>query len=157
MRPYIAVVGSGERHAVLDEMAYDVGRLLADSGAVCVCGGLGGVMAAVARGVRTAGGTTLGLLPGPDRAAANSWVDVAVPTGLGELRDGLVVRAGDAVIAIGGGWGTLAEIALARKADRVVVGLHTWVLPEVLVAADPPDAVGRALAACGEADRRSPP
>jgi uncharacterized protein (TIGR00725 family) len=112
---------------------------------VVVTGGLGGVMAAACRGAHDAGGTTLGILPGSDRAAANQWVTVAVATGLGELRNGLVVRAADAVIAVAGEYGTLSEIALALKAGKRVVGLGTWQIRGVLVAPDPVAAVALAL------------
>ena len=91
-----------------------------------VCGGLGGVMEAACRGARDAGATTVGILPGDDRGAANEFVDLAVATGLGEGRNLLVVRSADALIAIGGGHGTLSEIALALKAGKRVVGLGTW-------------------------------
>jgi uncharacterized protein (TIGR00725 family) len=125
----VAVVGAGDdRDPVALERAEEVGRRLAEHAAVLVCGGLGGVMAAACRGAAGAGGRTVGLLPGADRTAANPWVEVAVPTGLGELRNGLVVRAADAVIAIGGGYGTLSEIALALKLERPVIGLGTWEL-----------------------------
>lgn len=142
----MAVVGAGEgaAQAALDD-AENVGAELARRGAVVVCGGLGGVMQAACRGAVHAGGTTLGILPGNDRAAANPWVTVAVATGLGELRNGLVVRASDAVIAIAGEFGTLSEIALALKAGRRVVGLGTWEIRGVRVAADPVSAVALAL------------
>jgi uncharacterized protein (TIGR00725 family) len=109
-----------------------------------VCGGLGGVMDAACRGAKDAGGTTVGILPGTDRAAANPFVEVAVATGLGEARNALVVRAADAVIAIGGGYGTLSEIALALKAGKRVVGLGTWAVEGVEVA-DSPDAAVEAV------------
>ena len=119
-----------------------------------VCGGLGGVMEAACRGARSRGGETVGLLPGEDREAANGWVRLAIPTGLGEGRNLLVVRAADGVVAVGGGWGTPSEIALALRAGRPVVGLGTWELrrkgepvPGILVAADPRAAVAMALAA----------
>ena len=105
-----------------------VGRLLAERGAIVVCGGRGGVMEAACRGAKSAGGATLGILPGLDRAEANEFVDFAVPTGLGEARNALVVRAADALIAVGGAWGTLSEIALALRAGKTVVGIHTWEL-----------------------------
>jgi uncharacterized protein (TIGR00725 family) len=126
--PYIAVVGPGTApgHAISD--AEQAGRRLAEAGAVVVCGGLGGVMEAACRGAQSAGGTTLGILPGADRAAANIWVDIAVPTGLGEARNALVVRAADAVVAVAGEFGTLSEIALALKAGKPVVGVDTWSL-----------------------------
>ena len=128
---FIGVVGSGDADDRLEAQAEEVGRRLAGAGAVVVCGGLGGVMAAACRGAVTAGGTTVGLLPGEDRAAANRWVTVALPTGLGELRNGLVVRASDALVAVGGGYGTLSEIALALKTGCPVVGLEVWPLPPV--------------------------
>jgi len=106
--------------------AEDVGAAVAEAGCGLVCGGLGGVMEAACRGARSRGGLTLGLLPGLDREDANGWVVVAVATGLGEARNALVVRAADAVIAVGGGWGTLSEIALALKTGVPVVGLATW-------------------------------
>jgi uncharacterized protein (TIGR00725 family) len=124
--PYVAVVGSGEASAQELEAAEEIGAGLAALGAVVVTGGLGGVMEAASRGAKSRRGRTLGLLPGADRAAANGWVDIAVATGLGELRNGLVVRAADAVVAVGGGPGTLSEIALALKAGLPVVGVGTW-------------------------------
>ena len=93
-----------------------------------VTGGLGGVMAAACRGAVGAGGVTVGILPGAERRAANEWVTVAIPTGLGELRNGLVVRAADAVVAVGGAYGTLSEVALALKTGVPVIGLHTWAI-----------------------------
>jgi len=125
----VAVVGPGDG-ATAEELgaAEEVGRLLAENGAVVVCGGLGGVMEAACRGARSAGGLTLGILPGRDRRDANAFVEVAVPTGLGEARNALVVRAADAVVAVGGAYGTLSEIALALKGGTPVVGLETWEL-----------------------------
>jgi uncharacterized protein (TIGR00725 family) len=112
-------------------VAEEVGRLLAQAGAVVVTGGLGGVMEAASKGAREAGGTTLGLLPGADRREANAWLSVAVPTGMGEMRNALVVRSADGVIAVGGEWGTLSEIAFARKTGKPVVGLGSWDLDGV--------------------------
>jgi hypothetical protein len=122
-----------------------VGRLLAERGAVLVCGGLGGTMEAACRGAGQAGGTTVGLLPGTDRAAANPHVDIAIPTGLGEARNAIVVRTADVVIAVGGGYGTLSEIALALKMGRRVVGLGTWEIDGVVVVDGPEAAVAEAL------------
>jgi uncharacterized protein (TIGR00725 family) len=124
----VAVVGPGESAPQELEAAEEVGRLLAEAGAVVVCGGLGGVMESACRGARSAGGLTLGILPGRDRRDANAFVEVAVPTGLGEARNALVVRSADAVVAIGGAYGTLSEIALALKGGTPVVGLGTWEL-----------------------------
>jgi uncharacterized protein (TIGR00725 family) len=151
--PFVAVVGAGTAANTTDASAESVGRLLAEAGAVVVCGGLGGVMAAACRGAAKAGGLTVGILPGDDRSPANQWVNVVIPTGLGELRNGLVVRTAEALIAVGGEYGTLSEIALALKLGRPVVGLHTWELcrPDgrldqgIVVASDPRDAVDRAL------------
>ena len=112
-------------------MAEEVGRLLAEAGAIVVTGGRSGVMEAASKGAREAGGTTLGILPGADRREANDWVAVAVPTGMGEARNALVVRAADGVVAVGGAWGTLSEIALARKTDKPVVGIASWDLDGV--------------------------
>jgi uncharacterized protein (TIGR00725 family) len=114
--PYIAVVGPGRANGREIAEAEAVGDGLARAGALVVCGGLGGVMAAACRGAQAAGGRTIGILPGADRAAANEWVDIAIPTGLGEARNALVVRAADALVAVGGEYGTLSEIALALKA-----------------------------------------
>ena len=124
----MVVCGSGQ--ATTQEVAWaeEVGRLVADAGAVLVCGGLGGVMDAAARGCEAAGGLSIGILPGEHRDPASPHLTVSIPTGLGEARNALVVRAADAVIAIGGEFGTLSEIALALKAGTPVVGLHTWEL-----------------------------
>lgn len=154
--PVIAVVGPGRASDDEAAAARVVGRRLAAAGATIVCGGLGGVMAAVCAGAREVGGTTIGILPGLDRAAANPDVTVAVPTGLGEARNVLVVRASDAVVAVGGAYGTLSEMALALKVGTPVVGLHTWSLVRdgavdegIEVADDADEAADRALAAVG--------
>lgn len=102
-------------------------------------------MEAACRGAKEAGGLTVGILPGTDRAAANAFVDVAIPTGLGEARNALVVRAADALVAVGGGYGTLSEIALALKAGKRVVGLDSWDIEGVIAAADPAGAVAAVL------------
>jgi uncharacterized protein (TIGR00725 family) len=125
------VVGAGDATDAQRAVAEEVGRLLAEAGAIVVTGGRTGVMEAASKGAREAGGTTLGILPGADRREANPWVAVAVATGMGEARNALVVRAADAVVAIGGEWGTLSEIALARKAGKPVVGLDSWDLDGV--------------------------
>lgn len=156
MRAYVAVVGAGAASADEERAAEAVGRGLAEADVVVVCGGLGGVMAAACRGAKAAGGTTVGILPGSSRADANRHVDVALATGLGEMRNGLVVRAVDAVVAVGGEFGTLSEIALALKARKPVIVLGGWELARdgepveaAVRAASPSDAVDRALAACG--------
>jgi uncharacterized protein (TIGR00725 family) len=150
--PYIAVVGSGEADDQQSWLAEEVGAALGEAGAVLVTGGLGGVMEAACRGAKSRRGRTLGLLPGTDRAAANGWVDIAVTTGLGELRNGLIVRSADAVVAIGGGSGTLSEIAFALKTGTPVIGLSTWDIEGMVQATDPRDAVTRALRHSSSAD-----
>lgn len=124
----VAVVGPGEAAPSLCAIARRVGLLLARNDVLVVTGGLGGVMAAAAAGVREADGFVLGLLPGHDRAAANDDLDLAIPTGLGQARNVLVVASADVVIAIGGNWGTLSEVALARRTETPVVWLHGWTL-----------------------------
>lgn len=125
---YVAVVGAGDAGADVCQMAEEVGRRLATVGAIVVCGGLGGVMEAACRGAGGGGGTTVGILPGTDRTDANPFVDVAIPTGLGEARNAVVVRTADVLIAVGGEFGTLSEIAFALKTETPVVGIHTWEL-----------------------------
>jgi uncharacterized protein (TIGR00725 family) len=149
--PYIAVVGPGDATDTERADAEAIGTKLATAGAVIVTGGLGGVMAAACRGAATAGGTTLGILPGTDRRAANEWVTVAIPTGLGELRNGLVVRAADALIAVGGAYGTLSEVALALKTGTPVIGLGTWAIDGIESADSASDAAARALERSGRA------
>jgi uncharacterized protein (TIGR00725 family) len=136
------VIGPGDEPL---DAAAEVGRLVAERGAVVVCGGLGGAMESACRGAKQAGGLTVGLLPGSDRSDANPFVDVALPTGLGEARNALVVAAGDAVIAVGRGYGTLSEIALALRAGKRVIGLGTWDVEGVLPAEGPEAAVSAAL------------
>jgi uncharacterized protein (TIGR00725 family) len=111
---------------------------------VLVCGGLGGVMEAACKGAKGSGGTTVGILPGTDRTAANPYVDTAIATGLGEARNAIVARSADALIAIGGAYGTLSEIAFALKAGKRVVGLGTWEV-EGVEAADSPAAAAEAV------------
>jgi uncharacterized protein (TIGR00725 family) len=147
--PYIGVVGPGEASEPELAAAEEVGAGLASLGAVVVTGGLGGVMEAACRGARSRRGRTLGILPGEDREAANGWVEIAVATGLGELRNGLIVRACDALVAVGGGHGTLSEVALALKLGRPVVGLGTWAVhgvDEVTTPAEAVEQVARRLA-----------
>ena len=144
-RPYVAVIGPSEATSAEVAHAEEVGRVLATRDAVVVCGGLGGVMEAVARGAAAAGGTVVGILPGADRRDANEHVTVALTTGMGEMRNALVVRAADAVIAVGGAYGTLSEIAFALRTGVPVVGIGTWDLDDVVDAPDAPAAVELAL------------
>jgi uncharacterized protein (TIGR00725 family) len=142
----VAVIGSG---AQAETAAEEVGRLLAERGCTVVTGGLGEVMAAACRGAKAAGGTTVGILPGESRGAANKWVDVAVATGAGHARNLAVVASAVAAIAVGGSWGTLAEIAYARVLGRPVVILEPgWAVDGdgIERAATPAEAVELALA-----------
>jgi uncharacterized protein (TIGR00725 family) len=124
VRPIVAVVGGSDCTSAEAALAEELGRRLAQRGAVVVCGGLTGVMEAVAKGVRATGGLTIGILPGNDRRDANAYIDVPLATGMGEMRNALIVRVAGAIVAIGGGTGTLSEIALALRIGTPVVGLH---------------------------------
>ncbi|HWD51794.1 MAG TPA: TIGR00725 family protein, partial [Acidimicrobiales bacterium] len=128
MPTQIAVIGGSEAAPPQMAAAEAIGAALASAGAIVVCGGLGGVMAASCRGAKAAGGLTVGILPGDDPSAANQWVDVAIATGLGEARNALVVGSAAVVIAVDGEYGTLSEIALALRAGTPVVGVGTWSL-----------------------------
>jgi uncharacterized protein (TIGR00725 family) len=124
--PYIAVVGPAAIDRERYSLAVEVGGLIAQRGGVVVCGGLGGVMEAAARGASEHDGTSVGILPGADRRQANPYLTLAVATGLGEARNALVVHAADAVIVVGGSWGTLSELAFAMRTGIPVVTLHGW-------------------------------
>jgi uncharacterized protein (TIGR00725 family) len=155
----IAVVGGGEPTDEDADNAEKVGQALAELGAVVVGGGLGGVMAAACRGAKAGGGTTVGLLPGRDAADANEWVDIVIPTGLGEVRNALIVAAASALVAVGGEYGTLSEIALALRSGKPVVGLRTWSLTRpdgrtdgsIVAASGPEDAASLAVELAGRA------
>ena len=158
---HVGVIGEGvctRRGAALAER---VGRAIAEAGAVLLCGGLGGVMEAASRGAARAGGTVVGLLPGFEARDANRWVSIPIVTGMDQARNVILVRSSDAVIAIGGRYGTLSEIALALKLGRPVVGLGTWRLaqPEgrrvpLPRARTPEEAVAQALRAARRAGQR---
>jgi uncharacterized protein (TIGR00725 family) len=152
---YIAVVGPGSQAGQPDLAAAEqVGFLLGTAGAIVLTGGLDGVMAAAAAGCARAGGISVGLLPGDRRQDGSAGLTVCLPTGLGELRNGLLVRAADGVIAIGGSWGTLSEIALARRSGVPVVGIGGWQLADrelvTETAETAADAVRRILQLAGD-------
>ncbi|MGQ9628136.1 MAG: TIGR00725 family protein [Anaerolineae bacterium] len=149
----IAVIGASRCSPETARLAQEVGRRLAEKGAVLVCGGLGGVMEAACRGAKEAGGMTIGILPGTNHHEANPYVDIPIVTGMGEARNVIVVRTAQAVIAVAGEYGTLSEIAFALKMGRPVVGLQTWELAQngrpvedIIEAATPMEAVEKALA-----------
>lgn len=123
---YVSVFGGGRCTAAEYQVALETGRLLAEMGAVVVCGGLGGVMEAAARGAHEAGGVCLGILPGHGRSGANPYLDYVVTTGMGHARNLIVASSGEAAIAIGGEYGTLSEIGLAGKIGRPVIVLNGW-------------------------------
>ena len=148
--PYVSVVGSGTATGELYEKAREVGRLVAERGGTVVCGGLSGVMEAAARGAAEAGGTAMGILPDEDRRRANEYLTHSIATGTGHARNLAVVCSGDVVVAIGGEYGTLSEIGLARKVGRPVVALESWNLGEhVTVASSPREAVEAAFGILG--------
>jgi hypothetical protein len=152
----IAVIGESAPSPRLLALAEAVGAEIASAGAVLTCGGLGGAMEAACRGAQSKGGITIGILPGTRHADANPYVTHAIPTGLGHARNLLVVRSADAVIAIGGKFGTLSEIAFAKVEGIPVIGLSTWRLERdgqkddpILRARDAKEAVAMALACIG--------
>ena len=145
MKRYVSVCGSSEAGQRELDYAEQVGKLLAEAGAIVICGGLGGVMDAAARGATSAGGIAVGLLPDFDRHGASEHLTIALPLGMGEARNALVARTADVLIAIGGEWGTLSEIALGKKMGKTVIGLNTWeprrdgIPIEGIVSADSPE------------------
>jgi uncharacterized protein (TIGR00725 family) len=139
---YVGVIGGGEADPEVAALAYEVGRELARRGAVVVCGGLGGVMAAAAQGVKEAGGVSIGILPDPDRGRANPHLTYTIPTNLGHARNLIIVHAAEALIAVGGSYGTISEAALALKLGKKVIALAVdWDLPGLRRAASPHEAV----------------
>jgi len=139
-RSSVAIVGAGDAAAAVCDLAYAAGLAVARRGAVLICGGRGGVMAAAARGAQSAGGLTVGILPGYDRREANANIEIAIATGMGEARNAIVVASADSVVALEGEGGTLSEIGFAIKLGRPVVGLRAWQQLEMISHADDPDA-----------------
>jgi len=151
-KKFIAVIGGGQCSKKEARLAEEVGRQLAKRGAILVCGGLGGIMKAACKGASSEGGTTIGILPGDNSRAANPYVQIPVVTGLGEARNVIVVKSVQAVIAIGGSYGTLSEISHALKNGIPVIGLNTWSLSRngrqdksIIPAQSPIEAVDKAL------------
>ena len=149
---FIAVIGGSDCTPEEARLAEEVGRELARKDAILVCGGLGGVMEATCKGASAGGGLTIGILPGGSRQTANQYVKIPIATNLGEARNVIVVKSAQAVIAIGGGYGTLSEIGHALRNGTPVVGLNTWSLSRngqpdesIAIASDPADAVNKAL------------
>ncbi len=141
----IGVIGGSAPSERALKLAYETGKLIARAGAILVCGGLGGVMEAAARGAKEAGGITIGILPGREKEAANPYIDIPIVTNIGYLRNAMVVLNSDVVIAVDGSYGTLSEIAYAMIYGIKVVGIETWNIEGVEPASSPEDAVKRAL------------
>ncbi|MDD4876732.1 MAG: TIGR00725 family protein [Dehalococcoidales bacterium] len=149
---FIAVIGGGSPSVQEIQMAEEVGRELALRHAILICGGLGGVMEAACKGAQAQGGLTIGILPGDNRQAANPYVQIPIATGLGYVRNIAVVKSAQAVIAVGGRYGTLSEISYALSSNIPVIGLKTWSLSRngkpdssIILAKNPPEAVTKAL------------
>jgi hypothetical protein len=163
MGPLIGVIGGSSATPEEAALAEEVGRALAENGAVLICGGRGGVMEAACRGARETGGMTIGILPGTDRSEANPYVELAIPTGIGYARNTIITRSAEAVIAIAGSFGTLSEIAFSLDFGRPVVGLRTWKVERaghpaapIVYTDDPQKAVREALALARGAGRSDP-
>lgn len=137
-KPVIAVIGAGKCSKKMRDAAADVGRYVAEHGGIIVCGGLGGIMEGAARGAKEAGGLAIGILPGDTNADANEFVDIVIPTGMGEARNILVVRAADAVVAFPGKYGTLTEMAFARLFEKPLVSVQAWKLGEEVIQVEEP-------------------
>ncbi|MFC2048503.1 TIGR00725 family protein [Chloroflexota bacterium] len=155
-RKFIAVIGGSEPSPEEAKLAEEVGRELARQGVILVCGGLGGVMEAACRGTSLEGGLTIGILPGDSATTSNPYVQIPIVTGIGYARNIFVVKSAQAVIAVGGSYGTLSEIAHARQNDIPVIGLNTWSLSRngqqdnsIILAHNPKEAVKKALELAG--------
>lgn len=156
MRKTVGVIGAGDASGTDTERAFEVGKEIARNDFVLVCGGMSGVMEAACLGAKSAGGLTIGIIPGERKAEANPHVDIPIVTGLSHARNIIVVRSSDAIIAIGGSFGTLSEIAFALRLQIPVIGLDTWdVSPEIRKADGPKEAVAMAAGLIGIGDGRS--
>jgi len=153
----VAVIGGGQCSKEEAKLAEEVGRKLAREGAILICGGLGGVMEAACKGAQEEGGITVGILPGEIREQANPHVQIPIVTGMGYARNITVVKSAQAVIAVGGSYGTLSEIGHALQSDIPVIGLNTWSLVKngnedkaIITASSPAEAVSKALSLIGD-------
>ena len=154
MKKIIGVIGAGNCDKHLQDISFNVGREVARNKAILVCGGLGGVMEYASKGAKTEGGITVGILPGFDSSEANPYIDIPITTGLSHGRNLIIVRTARVLIAIGGSYGTLSEIAFALKLNKPVIGLCTWeISSEIILAKKPKDAVEKAIALIHE-DKR---
>ena len=137
-KPVIAVIGAGKCSRKLRDMAAEIGRYVAENGGVVLCGGLGGVMEGAARGAKEAGGTTIGIIPSENKADANQFIDYVIPTGFGQARNVLVVRAADAIVALPGKFGTLSEMAFALVSGKPIISVQAWKLGEEIQQVEDP-------------------
>ncbi len=152
-KPVIAVVGAGKCSKKLRDMAFIVGKYVAENGGVIVCGGMGGIMEGAARGAREAGGVTIGILPTSNKEDANEFIDYIIPTGFGEARNIMVVRSADAVVAFPGKYGTLTEMAFALNAKKPVISVNAWKLGDEISQVDSPlEAAKLAMELAGGSD-----
>ena len=149
----VGVIGGSRPEAAFLAAAFEVGRLIAARGAVLVCGGLSGIMTEAARGAKSRGGLTIGILPGVRPGEANPFIDIALATGLGYTRNSLVAMNADVLIAVDGEYGTLSEIAFGRIYGKPVIGLRTWDIKGVIPAGTPEEAVRLAIEAAGREGR----
>lgn len=145
----IGIIGAGAADVQVMSVAELMGRLLAERGFTLVCGGLGGVMEAAAKGAKMAGGTTVGILPQADDSQVNPYIDIAIPTGFGEGRNVFIIRSAELLIAIAGEYGTLSEIAFALKSGKNVIGLGTWDIPGIIKVETPEEAVDMVITLLG--------
>ena len=153
---YIGVIGAGKCAKKLKEQACAVGKAIAESNAILVCGGLKGVMEAAAKGAKEAGGTVVGIIPGANRSAANPYCDVVIPTGIGEARNVIVVQSSDVLISLHGKFGTISEMAFALKMKKPVISLVNWDLfPETIHMPDPQRAVAKAVELARDGQKHS--
>ncbi len=141
----IAVIGGRKASNKQLKIAEEVGRILALNNTILICGGLEGIMEAVSKGAKSANGTTLGILPQDNKRFANDYIDIPIATGMGLARNAIITCAADAIIAIGGEYGTLSEIALGFQMDKPVIGIDTWEIEGIIKAIDAEDAVRKAL------------
>lgn len=141
----IGVIGAGSADVSILKIAEDLGKLIAKRNAILICGGLGGVMEAAARGAKAEGGLTVGILPGNHKSDSNPYIDVPIATGFGEGRNVIITRSADALIAVGGEYGTLSEIAFGLKTGKPVIGINTWNIKGIIKADSAEDAVNKAF------------
>ncbi len=145
LKKTIAVIGAGIADEATLKTAEEVGRLIAKKGAVLICGGLGGVMEAASKGAHMEGGITVGILPQNNKKDANPYIDIPIVTGFGEGRNVIISRSADAIIAIGGEYGTLSEIAFGLKMGKPVIGIGTWDIKGIIKAKSAEDAIKKAF------------